>query len=689
MKLSTLNTECFLAGDSRVSHAKSDCANRVAMPAGALSIRRKVFAGLMSCGLVMGLGLDTVRGAEPFAEPQPTAVVDSKYKIKDLDGHFPFEVPESKDAWEKRASVLRQQLLVSLGMYPMPTMAAPKPVVHSRRELDGYAIEKVYFESLPGLFVTGSLYTPTTPLAEGAKRPAVLCPHGHWANGRFYYTSDAEMKRELATGAERFESAARSPLQARCVQMARMGIVVFHYDMLGNADSKQISAERVHGFGNHGPNPDVAAGKWLLYSPTAEGMLQNIMGMQTLNSIQSLEFLLQRSDVDPKRISITGASGGGTQTFIASAIEPRFAGAYPVVMVSTSMQGGCTCENAVGLRVGTGNVEIAALTAPRPLGVNAANDWTKDMAKDGFPELKKLYGLYGVPDAVTFHNAVHFPHNYNHVTRVPMYGFMNRLFGLGMDEPILEKDFQVLKDVDMTVWDEGHPKPPAGVEFEADLLDRWAKDVKAKVDASEEVRRVGWQTVLEPANEVAKTLQVSEPSTENGVTSIRILNADGRNVGVLRMNAASSQITSLQLMGDVSTANGVEAGLGILAIDDAWGINVGAAEQSLVKNPRPAACYTYGYNPTLFHRRLAVVLALLDSGALKSGSQAVPKGAGVYEAIADAAAVLRPGKIGVSKQATAFDFTKVTSIKDADFLPGALRFGNATGLRSTANALTK
>lgn len=271
-----------------------------------------------------------------------------------------------------------------------------------------------------------------------------------------------------------------------------------------------------------------------------------------------------------------------------------------------------------------------------------------------------------------------------------MYGFMNRLFGLGMEEPILEKDFQALKDVDMTVWDEGHPKPPAGIEFEADLLDRWAKDVKAKVDASEEVRRVGWQTVLEPANSVAKTLQVTEPSTENGVTSIRVLNADGRNVGVLRINANSgTQVTSLQLSGDVSTSSGVDAGLGVLAIDDAWGINVGASEQSLVKNPRPAACYTYGYNPSLFHRRLAVVLALLDSGALKSGSQAIPKGSGVYEAIADAAAILRPGKIGVSKQAVSFDFSKVASIKDADFLPGSLRFGNATGLRATATALTK
>jgi hypothetical protein len=557
--------------------------------------------------------------------------------------------------------------------------------------MDGYAIEKVYFESLPGFFVTGSLYTPTSPLAEGQKRPAVLCPHGHWANGRFYYTSDAEMKRELASGAERFESAARSPLQARCVQLARMGIVVFHYDMMGNADNQQISAERVHGFGNPKvSNPDVAPGKWLLYSPTAEGLLQNIMGMQTINSIQSLEFLLQRADVDPKRISITGASGGGTQTFIASAIEPRFAGAYPVVMVSTSMQGGCTCENAVGLRVNTGNVELAALTAPRPLGVNAANDWTKEMAKDGYPELKKLYGLYGVPDAVTFHNAVHFPHNYNHVTRVPMYGFMNRMFGLGMEEPILEKDFQVLKSADMTVWDDQHPKPQGGIDFEADLLNRWAKDVESKVAASPEIRQTGWKSILGPANNVAKTLSVSDAKSQDDVLTIRVLNADGTNVGVLKTRSGlGTPGLKIRLLGDINSSDLPKQGEAILAIDDAWGINLGASEQSLVKNPRPAACYTYGYNPSLYLRKLAVILALLDAPSTSAIGHGAWQAEGVFGTIIDAACVLRPRTIKTPEAQPSFDFSRVASIKDVNLLPGALRFGNAAGLHATAKEMSK
>ena len=92
---------------------------------------------------------------------------------------------------------------------------------------------------------------------------------------------------------------------------------------------------------------------------------------------------------------MTGASGGGTQTFLLAALDDRLAAAVPAVMVSTAMQGGCVCENASHLRVGTGNVELAALFAPKPLGLTAADDWTKELAAKGFPELKRLYAMLG------------------------------------------------------------------------------------------------------------------------------------------------------------------------------------------------------------------------------------------------------------------------------------------------------
>ncbi len=415
--------------------------------------------------------------------------------------------------------------------------------------------------------------------------------------------SDGEINNEIANGGERFESAARSPLQARCVQLARMGCIVLHYDMLGYADSRQIGFNRAHGFGNHGPNPQVADGQWLLFSPRAEELSQNVMGIQTINTLQLVEYLLSRDDVDPSRLSITGASGGGTQTFIAAAIEPRFTGAYPVVMVSTAMQGGCTCENACGLRVGTGNVEIAALTAPRPMGLNAANDWTKNMANDGVPQLKKLYELYGAADRFTFQSATHFGHNYNHVTRVAMYGFMNRLFGLGMKEPILESDFTYLSPEELSVWDKDHPEPKSGIEFEADFLAAWNADVEKQLQSSPELVREGWLGILTPANELAKKITRSNDTD--------FVNQQGARIGKLEgfLAALKNILYCVAFSSDADSE--IPPGSVRLNVEDVYGLDSGAV-QSLVKNPRLSASYTYGYNAPLAIRRFASLLGIVD-----------------------------------------------------------------------------
>ena len=94
------------------------------------------------------------------------------------------------------------------------------------------------------------------------------------------------------------------------------------------------------------------------------------------NAVRAVDFLLTLPDVDPARIGVNGASGGGTQSLLLSAIDDRIAVSVPTVMVSGNMQGGCICENAGLLRLGTNNIELTALTAPRPLAEVAANDWT-------------------------------------------------------------------------------------------------------------------------------------------------------------------------------------------------------------------------------------------------------------------------------------------------------------------------
>src|SRR5919108_6628322 len=170
--------------------------------------------------------------------------------LKDLDGYFPFTPSASPEEWAKRAERVRRQILVSLGLWPMPTRTPLNTVIHGKIERDDYTVEKVYFESIPGFFVTGNLYRPK---GKDGKRPGVLCPHGHWNNGRFTDAGEEGVRKEIVEGAERFEEGGRSPLQARCIQLARMGCVVFHYDMIGYADSQQIPTEIAHGFSKQRP----------------------------------------------------------------------------------------------------------------------------------------------------------------------------------------------------------------------------------------------------------------------------------------------------------------------------------------------------------------------------------------------------------------------------------------------------
>ncbi len=224
--------------------------------------------------------------------------------LKDLDGYFPYEPSATREKWDRSAGVVRRQMTVALGLWPEPEKTPLNPVLHGRIDRDGYSVEKVFFESVPGFFVTGSLYRP----AKGpGPHPAILCPHGHWDDGRFMDLGRNRVRQEIAAGAERFEEGGRSVLQARSVQLARMGCIVFLYDMIGYADSQQIPMEIAHRFAKQRPEMNTT-NAWGLFSPQAEAHLQSVMGLQTLNSIRALDFLLELPDVDRSRIGITGAA---------------------------------------------------------------------------------------------------------------------------------------------------------------------------------------------------------------------------------------------------------------------------------------------------------------------------------------------------------------------------------------------
>jgi hypothetical protein len=373
---------------------------------------------------------------------------DRQNPPKTLRDDFTFVPPAAPEAWAARARVVRRQIQVALGLWPMPEATPLNAVVHGRISRDGYTVDRVFFESLPGHFVTGSLYRPA---GRTGRLPAVLLPHGHWKGGRFNEASVDEVRKSIVSGAERFEAGGRYPLQAAAVQLARMGVVSFLFDLEGYADSVQIPMGVAHGEPQGRPK-DSPAAPGLFFSADAESRLESIMGLQSWNARRALDFLASLPDVDPSRLAVSGASGGGTQTFILGALDDRPATLFPMVMVGTKMQGGCTCENADYLRIGTGNVEIASLWAPRPLGMTTADDWTKSLPETGFPAMQKLWAMLGAKDNVHVFPLPQFPHNYNYVSRATMYAWMNTQLKLGLPEPIVEEDFTPLTRAEATVW---------------------------------------------------------------------------------------------------------------------------------------------------------------------------------------------------------------------------------------------
>jgi len=293
-----------------------------------------------------------------------------------------------RDSWDAYVKHVRARIQEGAGLAPWPQRTPLNVIIRNPRAHDGYIVENIALESVPGYFVTGNLYRPLKPKPTF---PVILATHGHEFDRMTRFSSDT---------------------QSRCATLARMGATVLAVDMFGYGDSIQEVGPEAH------PHP---------FSMT----------IQAWNNIRALDYLLSLPGADPGRVAVTGESGGGTQSIILTALDRRVKLSVPVAMVSSFYFGGCPCENGLPIHRSADhfvdNAVIAALAAPRPmLIVSDGSDWTKNTPGVEYPFLQRIYGYYHAQTNVANVHLEREGHNYGPSKREAMYRFIGARFHLDM-----------------------------------------------------------------------------------------------------------------------------------------------------------------------------------------------------------------------------------------------------------------
>lgn len=322
--------------------------------------------------------------------------------------------------WEARANHIREGILEGLEIKNLAKSQLIRSIIREEKKFDGYTVQNVAIETLEGFYVCGNLYRP---IHKRVNLAGILCPQGHSK------TQDSRLLEYT---------------QQRCASLARMGAVVFAYDMIGYGETNQC---------NH--------------------KIEKAAKLQAINSTRALDFLLQQVGVDKNRIGMTGESGGGTQTFILTAIDDRIRVSVPVVQVSAHFFGGCVCESGMPIHKRsthqTTNVEIAALAAPRPmLMISDGDDWTKNTEKVEFPHIQRIYSFF---EKVNFVENKHFPnekHDYGFNKRQAAYQFLAKHLNLDIqsvikDGVVDESKNTILKKEVLEVFNQKNPRPANAV----------------------------------------------------------------------------------------------------------------------------------------------------------------------------------------------------------------------------------
>lgn len=302
-----------------------------------------------------------------------------------------------KAAWEARKDTLRKEVRARLGIDKLLAVCSKDAPEYGKiRKFDGYTVQNFRLKTANGHTVCGSIYAPKGK----GKHPLIICPNGHFSNGRYGTVQ-----------------------QQRLATLARMGAICVDYDLWGWGESADEVGSKAH------------------QTPEAHVM-------QALNGIRILDWMIQRKDVDKTRVGVNGGSGGGTQSVLLSVLDDRYTACCPVVSVSSWFDGGCPCESGMPIQLaggGTCNAELAAMFAPKPMMlVSDGGDWTSTTPELEYPYIKRIYGFYGAADKVM---NVHLPkerHDFGPNKRNAVYKFFIETFKL--DASKLDEDKVVTEE---------------------------------------------------------------------------------------------------------------------------------------------------------------------------------------------------------------------------------------------------
>lgn len=365
-----------------------------------------------------------------------TSTLAGQSAYRTLDDRFAPPHYESASAWNARAAYLREHVLASAGLLPLPEKTPLNPSIFGEVKRSDYTVSKVYFESLRVF--------------------------------RHRQSLPADWRRTFSS-----DPVAARPLGLRTTRE--------HPHQFGTWTGHQPGATGLRGVRlRHGGYNDSQQVPHTFSGPREYLWGLSLSGLQLWDSIRALDFLETLPYVRKNAIGMTGESGGGTQTFLASAVDPRIAVSAPVNMISLHMQGGCLCENPPGLRLETTNVEIASTIAPRPLlMISATGDWTSDTLELEYPAVRAIYNLVDASDRV---RAVRMTaeHNYNKDSREAMYAWMARwLQNAPADVHPAERSFTPEPLQSLLVF-QGRAMPPNAVDV-AGLTNEWIDAAKRQL----------------------------------------------------------------------------------------------------------------------------------------------------------------------------------------------------------------